>query len=109
LTSVGERPTTTIAPQALLLMNNPHVRACARGFARRISPDAKTSMETAVNAGYQIALTRLPTAEELAESVAFVKQQVDSYKKAGKKEADELGYADFCQVLMCLNEFVYVN
>src|SRR5262249_1060818 len=41
LTSVGERPTTTIAPQALLLMNNPHVRDCARGFARRIDPDGK--------------------------------------------------------------------
>jgi mono/diheme cytochrome c family protein len=109
LTSVGERPTTTIAPQALLLMNNPHVRACARGFARRIASDAKTSVEEAVKAGYQIALTRLPTAEELAESVAFVKHQVDSYKTAGKKEAGELGYADLCQVLMCLNEFIYVD
>jgi hypothetical protein len=109
LTSVGERPTTTIAPQALLLMNNPHVRACARGFAKRIDPDRKTPVEDALKAAYQISLTRLPTAEELSDSAAFVKQQVASYMAAGKNDARELGYADFCQVLICLNEFVYVE
>jgi hypothetical protein len=109
LTSVGERPTTTIAPQALLLMNNPHVRECARSFARRIAPEAQTPVEEAIRAGYRIALTRSPTAEEMADSVAFVKQQLESYKATGKKDAGELGYADFCQVLMCLNEFIYVD
>ena len=35
LVGVGERPTTTIAPQALLLMNNPQVRSGRRvGEAR---------------------------------------------------------------------------
>ena len=29
---VGERPTTTIAPQALLMMNNPQVRSWAQGL-----------------------------------------------------------------------------
>jgi hypothetical protein len=109
LTSVGERPTTTIAPQALLLMNNPHVRAYARNFARRIAPDAKTFVEEAVKAGYQVALTRPPTAEELADSVAFVKGQMESYQAAKKGDDRELALADFCQVLMCLNEFVYVD
>jgi hypothetical protein len=109
LTGVGERPTTTIAPQALLLLNNPNVRACARGFARRIAADGKTSEEEAVTAAYRIALARPPSGEELAAAVAFVKQQIASYKAAGKVNARELGYLDFCQVLMCLNEFVYVD
>ena len=38
-----------------------------------------------------------------------MKQQQDSYQAAGKAAARELALADFCQVLMCLNEFVYVE
>src|SRR5207244_2408619 len=98
LGGVGDRPTTTIAPQALLLMNNPQVRGYARGFARRIAPDAKTAVEEAVKSGYLVALTRPPTAEELADSVAFVKQQMESYKAAGKGHGRELAFVDFCQV-----------
>jgi hypothetical protein len=109
LSGVGERPTTTIAPQALLLMNNPNVRGYARGFARRIAPDRRTSIEAAVQAGYLTALARPPSADELADSVAFVKQQTASYRAAGKADYRELGLADLCQVLMCLNEFVYVD
>jgi hypothetical protein len=107
LGSLGERPATTIAPQALLLMNNPQVRAWAQGFARRLP--AEKSLEKAVIAAYEIALTRTPTKEELADSLAFVRSQLASYQAAGRKEAQELALADFCQVLMCLNEFVYVD
>jgi hypothetical protein len=109
LAGIGDRPTTTIAPQALLLMNNPQVRAGARGFAKRVAPDSKTSLEDAVKSGYLMALTRAPDAEELADSLAFVKQQMESYKAAGKGDPRELALADFCQALLCLNEFVYVE
>jgi hypothetical protein len=109
LQGVGERPNTTIAPQALMLMNNPQVRGSARGFARRIAPSAETPVEDAVKVGYRIALARGPSAEELTDSIAFVRQQTESYRAAGKGESQELAFADFCQVLMCLNEFVYVD
>jgi hypothetical protein len=109
LSSLGERPTTTIAPQALLLMNNTHVRQWARGFARRIAPSPTVPLDDAVARGYEIALTRGPTKDELADSLSFVKGQLAGYEAAGKKEARELALADFCQVLMCLNEFIYVD
>ena len=60
-------------------------------------------------AGYLTAIARKPTADERADSAAFVKRQLESYQKVGKTEARELAFADFCQVLMCLNEFVYVD
>src|SRR5438067_6920528 len=100
LVSVGERPRTTIAPQALFLMNNPHVRSYAHGFARRIASAA--SVEEAVKQGYRIALTREPTADELSESTAFVKAQMEAHK--ADPQGRELALADFCQVLLCLNE-----
>jgi hypothetical protein len=103
---VGERPATTVAPQALLMMNNPQVRAWAQSFAKRAGEGVK-STEEAIHHAYRLALSREATSEELAEGVAFVKYQESSYK--GKADARELALADFCQVVMCLNEFMYVN
>ena len=88
-------------------MNNPHVRSYARGFARRVA--AAGADEQAVAAGYEVALSRPPTPEELADSAAFVKAQAAAYQAAGQKDARELALADFCQVLLCLNEFIYAD
>jgi hypothetical protein len=107
LGGLAERPTTTIAPQALALMNSPHVRGYARAFAKRITADAKTTMEESLRTAYLIALARPPQAEELADSLTFVRQQMQSYAATG--DSRERALADFCQVLMCLNEFVYVE
>jgi hypothetical protein len=106
LTGVADRPTTTIAPQALLLMNNPQVRGYAHALARRIAPDAKTPTAEAVRAGFLIALARTPSADELADALAFIRAQTASYSGPNRRE---LALADYCQVLMCLNEFIYVD
>jgi hypothetical protein len=109
LGSVGNRPTTTIAPQALLLMNNPEVRNYAKAFARRIAPTSNVSLEQAVTSAYLIAFTRPPTEQELANSEAFLQQQCASYELHGRPNGRALALADYCQTLMCLNEFVYVD
>src|SRR5262249_51387604 len=106
LGGVAQRPTTTIAPQALLLMNNPNVRSYAKAFVKRIAGDDSTPVEEVVRSAYLVALSRSPDAEELADAVVFIKQQTDSYLSAGKANPRELAMTDFCQVLMCLNKFV---
>ena len=106
LSGTAERPTTTIAPQALHMLNNPQVRQAARSFARRIAPDAKTPIEDAIRQGYLIALTRPPSREELADGALFVRQQMATYPEGQRRES---ALADFCQVLLCLNEFIYVD
>jgi mono/diheme cytochrome c family protein len=109
LVSVGNRPSTTIAPQALALMNSPHVRGYALAFGARVEPEAGKSLADAVTLGYLTALGRQPDDEELAASVAFVESQVASYAEADKANPRHLALADFCQVLFGLNEFVYVE
>ncbi len=106
LSGMAERPTTTIAPQALHLLNNPQVRQSARSFARRIAVDSMTPLEDAVKSGYQIALARQPSRDELADGVAFIRAQMPTYPE-NQRRADAV--ADFCQVLLCLNEFIYVE
>jgi mono/diheme cytochrome c family protein len=106
LGGMAERPTTTIAPQALHLLNSPQVREYARAFAQRIAPSAQTAMDEAVRRAYRQALAREPSASELREALAFLEQQQATYPADRRREA---ALADFCQVLMCLNEFVYVE
>lgn len=109
LVSIGDRPTTTIALQALMLMNNPQIRDHARQLALRVAGDPAAPLEQTIQTAYRIAVARLPSGEELAESTAFVRQQAESYAAAGKTNARELALTDFCQTLMSLNEFVYVD
>jgi hypothetical protein len=106
LGSMPARPTTTIAPQALFLLNNERVRECARHFAKRISNSAR---EEAVKSAYVIALSRPPLSQESSDILAFLEQQTTSYKAAGHANAEEMALADFCQVLMGLNEFIYIE
>jgi len=103
---VGERPSTTVAPQALLMMNNPQVRSWAKAFGRRAGEETSNVRE-AIHGAYLIALSRKATPDELSDGVEFVKRQQESY--AGRPDARELALADLCQVVMCLNEFMYVD
>ncbi len=100
-TAVGDRPNTTVAPQALHLMNNVHVRAAAYGLAKRASNDGKATDTESVTGAYKIALCREPSKDELADALAFLKPHTGA--------ARETALADLCQVLFCLNEFLYAE
>jgi hypothetical protein len=99
LVSQGERPTTTIAPQALLFLNSPLVRKAAAGLAK----------EGSVEAVYRRALGRSPTPPEKEKAAAFLAAQAKSYLVDSRGNAEAAAMVDFCQAVLCLNEFVYVD
>ncbi|HTK78009.1 MAG TPA: PSD1 and planctomycete cytochrome C domain-containing protein [Gemmataceae bacterium] len=105
LQDIATRPTTTVAPQALLLLNNPAVRGYATKFAERV----KGEPAAAVAKAYRLALGRTPTDAETADAIAFLSGQADVYRSAEKPDPAELALADFCHALLCLNEFVYID
>jgi len=106
LQGLGRRVNTTVAPQALLIMNNTQIRAGAQAFAKRLGAKARKSVEDAVKSIYETALGRAPDKAELRDAVEFLKQEAATYDKP---DALELALADFCQVILGLNEFVYVE
>jgi hypothetical protein len=109
LGGMDRRPQTTVAPQALWLLNNEQVRRCADDFAKRVRPKDGAAPADVVRTAYQVALARPPSAEELADAVGFLEEQAKSYQDAGRANAAQLATADFCQVLLGLNEFIYVD
>jgi len=109
LVSQGTRPTTTVAPQALWLMNSPHVRSWAVAFARRIDAGPGQPVAATVARGYALALNRPPTSIEADDGASFLRSQIERYRAAGKPDARELALADFAQVILSLNEFIYAD
>ena len=104
LTSAAARPTTVVAPQALLFLNNPHVRACAEGLAKRVRPAAEKGLADGVKAAYPVAFGRPPSDEELSAGVAYLTERRSAHTGSLDK-----ALADYALVLMSLNEFIYVD
>ncbi len=109
LQGIGRRPRTTIAPQALLLMNNEHVRAWAGEFAASLQVSAPEELPEAIVRAYHRALSRPPSQQELQASLEFVHTQAQAYNQAQHKQPLQAALRDFCQALFCLNEFVFVD
>ena len=104
LVSIGNRPSTTIAPQALLFMNSKLVRRSSQAFARRVIRESKSSqLPKLVDLAYMIALARHPDKAEKTAAVSFLTEQQKTYKKEPLVQA----LTDYCQVILGLNEFVY--
>jgi len=110
LQGLGRRPTTTVAPQALLMMNNPHVHAYAQALARRIHRGSDQETDDLIHAGFVTALTRPADAQELGQMREFLAQQTVTYQESGYGDASKLhAIKDFCQLLISSDEFIYVE
>lgn len=108
LVSIGDRATTTVAPQALMFMNSPQGRQYAASFAKSLPMDTKK----AVQAAYWRAFSRSPTAIELELSMAFLEQQPLAYQQQRNVDEDKAkrsSRTDFCQSLLSANEFIYID
>jgi hypothetical protein len=106
LVSIGARSVTTIAPQSLMFMNSPQARQYAEGFAVRLPA---TSPEEAVRQGYRLAFGRELLEQERELSLDFLARQKATHEQAGRADAERLALVDFCQALLSMNEFAYVE
>jgi hypothetical protein len=110
--SCGRRINTTVAPQALALLNDHFVRMRAVDFAGRLISEAGGSASTCVERGYKLALGRFPSVRELEASVRFVDAQTATRQQRDNLAIDDARHealGDFCQALFNLNEFLYVD
>ena len=106
--SIGERISTTVPTQALSLMNSPFVRQQAELLANRIKPSADVPPAEAIARAYQMALGRHPSEAERTRMLAFLEAQ-SALIGGDANEAARKGLVEFCHVLLCLNEFVYID
>jgi len=108
LQDLAIRSNTTVAPQALLMLNSPIVRMVAEGLASKAKASG-SELAAQVHAVYRECLSRSPTPVEAAVAIDFIGQQQADYVAAGKPNGHELALADWCQSILSLNEFVFVE
>ena len=96
INSCERRNRSTIAPQALLMMNNNFVISEAKIFAERLRREAGDQVKAQVDRAFNLALGRAPLEFERTKALEFIKSTPN-------------GLTEFCQALFNLNEFVYQN
>ena len=106
LVSIGQRPVTTIAPQALMFMNSPQGRDYATAFAQRLPQD---NPDQAIHDAWRLAFGRDPVDAELAASRQFLQRQQELHTAASRTDAAAQSVVDLCQTILSMNEFVYVE
>ena len=104
---IGNRDVTTVPPQALAMMNSPVVRQLAEKFAKRLPAAADASLAERIGEAYRLALSRPPSEAEIEQMSTFISNQADSY--GGTEQAQQQALADFCQLVLCLNEFMFID
>ena len=99
---VGRRSTSTVAPQALFMMNNPAVIEQARSAAQRIWLEMPRESDAGkIHHAYRLALGRRPTQTESSLALEYVNRQ-------NPKEASE-AWNEFFQALFGSLNFRYVD
>jgi hypothetical protein len=103
---VGERAVTTVAPQALMLLNDTLVQQSAARFGERLVRDAGADERQQVQRAFALAVQRAPTRRELQAALAMLREQ---RRMAGGPRPEQAALCSFCVALFNLNEFVYVD
>lgn len=115
--SCEQRNVSTIAPQALTLMNGKFMQEQASAFAQRLCREATEERER-ITLAYRLAYARPPSEVELQRVQRFLveyAEQVQSEQVGAEKAAeldlpaDQRALQAFCLALLNSNELVYLN
>jgi hypothetical protein len=105
----GRRDVTTVAPQALAMMNNHFGHARSVKLANRALTETD-DLHEAIRAAWRRALGREPTKGEFANSLAhLMKQKAHFVAQQSANDPEILALESLCHVLLNSNEFLYVD
>jgi hypothetical protein len=106
-TNCTRRETSTVASQALTLLNSDFMTQQADAFAGRVLKEQPTHP---ASRAMVLAFGRSPTAKEAALFANFLDRQTQQHAKAQPgPEARRRAVADLCHMLLSANEFAYVD
>ncbi|MHC4880207.1 MAG: DUF1549 and DUF1553 domain-containing protein [Planctomycetota bacterium] len=106
--SCPRRNQSTIAPQALMLLNSELTLKTAQQLSERIRQRAGDSPRQQINTAWRLILQRNPTASEHRQANEFLLAANVAASRATASDA-ETPLVDLCLALINLNEFLYVD
>jgi hypothetical protein len=78
---MGERPLTTVAPQALMLLNDRFMQSQSRRFAERITKEVgQDDPNRLVDRAFELAVQRSPSSQEAQLALAYWNRQIENFQ-----------------------------
>ncbi|MFQ5929086.1 MAG: PSD1 and planctomycete cytochrome C domain-containing protein [Acidobacteriota bacterium] len=112
VSAMGRRSVSTVASQALMMMNNEFVVLQAQEWARRLTA-AENEPGKRVEQMYLTAFGRPPENWEMAEVLQFIESQKSRYEASTElatlETVDHQVWSDLCHVLLNSAEFIYIR
>ena len=105
VTSLGKRPVTNVAPQALFLMNSKFVSDRAANLARQLLEEEGWTDAERLERAHLSVLTRKPEAGELDQGLSYVGGFRSRFENVTPQDA----WQSYCRILLASNSFIYVD
>jgi hypothetical protein len=122
------RETSTVAPQALFMLNDTFVAQQSQYFAERLQTESPGDLRAQIARAWKLAYDTAPSEKELNSSLFYLAEQTERIrarlvtlkdsKDAKKSEKEDksisrdpetLALASLCQALVSANRFLYVE
>jgi hypothetical protein len=100
---IDKRTVSTVAPQALFLLNHPFALEQAKALAQRVLREGPADDAGKVARLYVLLFGRPPSERETQIGLAALARDRESTK------AVPLAWKEYCQVLLCTNEYLYID
>jgi len=108
--ATGSRETSTVAPQALFMMNSELLLSSADSLAQRLFREVPQDDEGRIVRLYQLTCARTPESHECHRLLAYIKKFVQAIQSDSKiEDPRKAAWAAACQAILASNEFVYVE
>ena len=106
----GKRDSTTLATQALFMLNSSLVAEQSRELATNLVAMTNDDDDLRVRRAYALAFQREPSSSEIARAKVFVQQLAASASATGTIAEQRLAaWRSFCRTLLAANEFLFVE
>jgi hypothetical protein len=112
----GRRDTTTVAPQALFMMNSQLVAQATRKLAQKLlqtqaADDAIASDMARVQSIYECVYSRPPTTDDTSRALQFIEQYGNAQiaRQTPSDEARVRAWQALCRAVLSTNEFLYLE
>jgi mono/diheme cytochrome c family protein len=106
----GNRNTSTVAPQALFLMNSDLLLETSAALSDRLFTEQPEDEQARVARLYELTLGRLPESHETDRFLTFVKRFEKAIgESSGEEDIYQTAWTAACQTILGTNEFLYVQ
>lgn len=106
--SNGERVTTTVAPQALALLNSRLMNEKTFSWARKLLSDRAATDQERIRSVFLAAYSRPPEKPEMEEAAKFITRLKTRFSGDPEK-ASLQAWQEFCRAILASSEFIHVD